>query len=230
MRNHDYFSEAEHYASNEFSNYDGSWDNFSDPYNYANGSGGGGTNDGQVYSNANPANSIPYVLNIANSTTSDVSSVVILGANDNSVGATNFGNAAAITITKQGNVNYQSFLESIKSTPFRIGMIHLQSSNTSQPFQSLTFVNQDQNGRTLSTPIIPVLDPMQQQSGVTIIRQQFVVDAFFEIQTTILASATLTMRLFPMVEVNVARSLNARPVEKDYNRPNLSQYQGGLIG
>jgi hypothetical protein len=213
MNNHNYFADAYDYANN-YSNANG-WSGFTDQYNYAGGAG---------HSNANPADSLPYVFNIANSTTDDVSSVVILGANQNTVGATNFGNAAAITITMaSGAVTYQQFLENLKSQPFKTGLMHLQSSNTSQPFQVLTFTELQANGTSTTWPVTPLLDPNQNQAGVTIVKNQFTVDAWTQISTTILASATLTMRIFPMQELNVARAISSRPVEKDYNAPDLYQ-------
>lgn len=217
MRNYDYFADAYDYANN-FSNANG-WDGFVDQYNYMDNGG-----VGAVHSNANPADSLPYVLQIANSTTDNVSNVVILGANQNTVGATNFGNVAAITITmNSGATTYQQFLENIKSQPFKVGLMHLQSSNANQPFQVLTFTQPNANGTSTTWPVSPILDPNQNQSGVTIVKNKFVVNAWTQISTTILASATLTMRLYPMTELNVARGIEARPVEKGYGAPDLYQ-------
>jgi hypothetical protein len=221
-----YFSKAETAAHENFSNYAGDeWNNFNDDYNYADG------NSAETEALA----SLPFVINIANSTTNDVSSVTILGSNGALFGATNYGNNAAITITMDnGDVTYTEFLESIKSEPFKVGMMYLQSSNTSQPFKQLTITYKETNGRKVTLPISPALDPMQQQSGVTIVRHQFPVNAFTSISTTILASATLTMRLYPSQVLDIARSLSGQSVAKGFSRPNLSQFQlpvnRGLVG
>lgn len=217
----DYFGEANYFANENYSNFDGNeWRYFEDrydymdDYNYANGA-----------TNFQPAASLPFVLNVANSTTDDVSNVVILGANENLYGATNFGNAAAITITMDDtNVTYTSFMESIKSEPFKVGLIQLESSNSSQPYKKLEITQKDPNGRVLTTPISPVKDPMQNQAGVTNVKYQFTVNGWTKITTTILASATLTVRLYPMEQIDVARGLHGRNVAKGYAQPNLSQY------
>lgn len=221
-----YFSKAESAAHENFSNYAGDeWNNFNDDYNYADG------NSAETEALA----SLPFVINIANSTTNDVTGVTILGSNGALFGATNYGNNAAITITMDnGDVTYTEFLESIKSEPFKVGMMYLQSSNTSQPFKQLTITYKETNGRKVTLPISPALDPMQQQSGVTIVRHQFPVNAFTSISTTILASATLTMRLYPSQVLDIARSLSGQSVAKGFSRPNLSQFQlpvnRGLVG
>lgn len=224
MNNLNYFDQAYAYANNNYSNADGWGYAVGSEYNYAESAMVG------VPSNANPANSLPYVFNISNSTTDDVSSVVLLGANANTVGATNNGNPAAITITyASGNVTYAQFLENIKSQPFRVGLMHLQSANTSQPFQTLTITQSDANGVSNTVPITPVLDPNQNQSGVTIVRYQFTVNAWVSISTTILASATLTVLMYPMQELNVARGIDGRPVDKVYGAPTLTQLPMGLL-
>ena len=86
-----YFEQAENFANENFSNYDG-WSNFTDDYNYADGG-----------SEATALSSLPYVINISNSTTAAVSNVTFLNANlAGNATAPAFGNAAAITITMDG--------------------------------------------------------------------------------------------------------------------------------
>jgi hypothetical protein len=209
-----YFEDAMNFANENYSNYDG-WSNaVADPYNYAEGE------------STEAKASLPFIINIANSTTADVSSVVVLGANSNLFGATNYGNAAAITITMDnGDVTYTEFLESIKSEPFKVGLMYLQSANANQPFKQLTIEYREPNGRKVTLPVTPALDPMQQQSGVTIVRHKFPVNAFTKLTTTILGSATLTMRLYPMEQLDISRGLIGRSVGKGYSKPNLSQFQ-----
>jgi len=217
----DYFGEAMNFANESYSNYDGGGWNNMDSYNYQ---------DGYEYASQGAGveakASLPFVINIANSTTDDVSSVVVLGANSNLTGATNFGNVAAITITMDnGDVTYTEFLESIKSEPFKVGYMYLESSNTAQPFKQLTVTYREPNGRKTELPVTPRKDPMQNQADVTIVKYSFPVDGFTRITTTILASATLTMSLYPQEQLNLARGLVGRSIGKAYSQPNLSQFQ-----
>ena len=175
-----YFDEAEFYANENYSNAGGEWSNFDsydyfDNYNYA--SGGG-------HSNANPAASLPFILNIANSTTADVAGVSILGANVN-INAANQGNVAAITITMDnGTVTYIQFLQSIISEPFR----------------------------------------------VTVIRHMFPVNANTSISTTILGSATLTLRLYPSEVLDISRSLTGMSANKNFASPTGIMNQAAAVG
>jgi hypothetical protein len=218
-----YFETAENFANENFSNYDG-WSNFTDEYNYA---------DGGAEQTA--LSSLPYVINISNSTTDAVEGVTFLNANfAGNQAAPAFGNDAAISITMDGTISYQEFLQDVKSAPFKIGQMYLQSENASQPFKTLTITNREANGRKVELPINPRLDPMQNQAGVSIVRTSFTVNAFTSITTTILASATLVVSLYPMEVIDVARSLSGQTVSKAYSKPNLSQLQmpsnRGLVG
>tara|TARA_B100000475_G_scaffold197070_1_gene175527 strand:+ start:167 stop:847 length:681 start_codon:yes stop_codon:yes gene_type:complete len=221
-----YFDEAEFYANENYSNASG-WSNFDtydyfDEYNYAGG--------GSQHSNANPAGSLPYIINIQNTATTDQANVSILGANVN-INAANTGNPANIVITMDnGAVTYIQFLQSIISEPFRVGLMYLQSANAQQPFRQLLVEYTEPNGRTVNTPITPALDPMQQQSNVTVIRHMFPVNANTSIATTILASATLTLRLYPSEVLDISRSLVGRSVAKDFASPSEINQQKQVSG
>lgn len=216
-----YFDEADYYANENYSNYGGGggWSNMVDDYDQFDNAGGSCAHGG-----GQAKSSLPFILNIANSTTDDVTSVAILGANSNLFGATNFGNNVAITITMDnGDVTYTEFLESIKSEPFKVGLMYLQSSTANQPFKQITIEYREPNGRKVTMPVTPNLDPMQQQASVTIVRHQFPVNAFTKLTTTILASATLTLRLYPNEQINVAQGLVGKNVATGYRAPHLSQ-------
>lgn len=223
MNNYDYFEQADSHANN-FSSANG-WQEFSgDNYNYMDNSGIGAS----APSNANPSDSLPYVVIVSNSTASAVTGVIILGANVNTGNAvTNLGNVAAITITMDsGDTTYAQFLESIKSQPFKVGVTHIEGSTTAQTFKTLTFTEKATNGRKIEYPFTPRLDPLQQQSTVTIVKHKYTVDAWTQITTTIVANGTLTLSIYPMNELNVARGLEGRQVEKNYGAPHLSQLPG----
>jgi len=220
-----YFKQAENHSMETFSNYGGDWNSFDDQYNYANGGAG------------QAKASLPFTLNVENTTASTVADVVLLGANSNLFGATNFGNPAAIVITmSNGTVTYTEFLESIKSEPFKVGMMYIQTiaGSTAQPFEQFSIEYKEPNGRLVSTPVSPAIDPMQNQTGVTIINYQYTINAFTKITTDILASTTVAYRFYPQAQMDMARSLAGQSVDKMYTKPNLSQFQvpsnRGLVG
>ena len=230
-----YFLNANTAANETYSNYGGNgWNNMADSYdyfddyNYAEGDAG--------VTEANAKASLPFNINIQNTTSTDVQNVIILNANaTTAAGVTNFGNVADIIITMDnGAITYGQFLESIKSEPFKVGLIYLQSSNANQPYKSLTIGYTEANGRTVTLPVTPRVDPMQNQSGVTIVRYQFPINSWTSITTTILGSATLSLAIYPSTQLDTARALSGRSVAKDYTKPNLSQFQApngrGLVG
>tara|TARA_Y100000114_G_scaffold156344_1_gene183214 strand:- start:2005 stop:2718 length:714 start_codon:yes stop_codon:yes gene_type:complete len=234
MRN--YFDEAEFYANENYSNASG-WSRMGGPdslgYDYF---GGPASQNPYSYasaggSNQNPAASLPFVINIANSSTAAVTGVKIMGANASlSATGSNFGNVAAITITMDnGTVTYGQFLQSIISEPFRVGLMYLQSTTANQPFNQITISYTEPNGRVVTTPVTPALDPMQQQSGVTVVRQMFPVNANTELQTTILAEATLTLRLYPSEQLDISRTLSGLGAGKSYGAPDGTLNQQGIV-
>lgn len=217
--NQKYFEQASAFANENFSNYDGWGNNFVDEYNYADGSQGA--------SAQTALSSLPYIINILNTSTTDQTNVTILNANTaGNASAPAFGNNVAIQITMDnGGITYAEFLQDIKSRPFKIGMMYLQSSNTSQIFKQLTITSRESNGLLNQLPVTPNLDPYQQQNTVTIINYMFSVNAYTSITTTILASALLTIKMFPAEVVDLSRSLDDRTVSKAYAKPGLSQFQ-----
>lgn len=184
-------------------------------------------NDYSADAGAAPAKtqtSMPYVFLISNSTASDVSNVLFLGANQNTVlNTTNFGNAAAITITcLNGSISYAQFLQALKSNAILVGEMHLQSSNTSQPFTPFTVSQTDPVGATSSLPYLPTIDPYQNQSGVSVFKQLIPINAWTQYTFTMLASASMYVRLFPAQTIDTSRALLDKSVARQYNNPRIS--------
>jgi hypothetical protein len=212
-----YFSSANEFANQNFSNYSGGWNNLMPDLGYS-------SADGAVQTGG--ATSLPYNFIIANSSTANIDNVVVLGANVNTVnGVVNFGNSADISITMDNaGITYGTFLESLKSQPFTCGQIYLQSQNSSQVLKTLTITYRESGGVIKTVPVYPRLDPSQNIANVVIVRDpKFPVDAYTSITTTILGSATLNMYLYPMAVVDPANTLVGRGSERVYSAPNLSQ-------
>lgn len=216
-----YFEQASNFANEGYSNYDGGqgWSNLvgADTYSYA---------DASASAPVDYRSSLPYIISISNSTTSDVSSVVILNANNPGT-SPNFNNNAAITITySSGSITYAEFLKNIQSEPFTVGMINLYSSNASQILQNFTITNKEVNGIVNTIPVTPILDPYQNITTTLNIEVPFVVNSFTSITfATILGSASLTVKLYPKNQTNLARTLEGRQAVKGYAKPGISQLQ-----
>ncbi len=166
----------------------------------------------------------PFILSIANSTTTAVAGVILLDANTATLPTTtNFGNAAAITITLQnGNLTYGQFLNQIKAKPFRVAQLMLNSTTASQVLNSITFTTFDTFGAQTVFSKTPYLNPFQNQSGSTIVDYPFTVDGNTKLAINISASATLILYLFPNKVYDFGRGLVGRNVNIPLGNPNVS--------
>lgn len=213
-----YFNSANRIAQNNFSNYSGGWNNLTmDRFSNA---------DAQV--NAGVGQSEPYNFVIYNSATTAISNVVLLGGYENTAASvTNFGNDAAISVTMDnGTITYGVFLESIKSQYFNVGQIYIASSNSSQITKTLTVTYKESQGKTTTLPIFPKLDAMQNLDTVLNVWTQFPVDGYTKLTiSSVIASTTVNISLYPMAVIDTANTLVGRTAQTVYRAPNLSQFR-----
>tara|TARA_R110002126_G_scaffold5026_2_gene26421 strand:- start:6794 stop:7486 length:693 start_codon:yes stop_codon:yes gene_type:complete len=207
MKMSKYFSDARETANESFNSMDGS--------EFLNANGGSSAGLGG-------ATSQPYILNIANSTSSAVTNVVVGGAYTN-LNATNFGNVAAITITMGiANLTYTEFLYQSMNKPFVVGLMYLSSANASQVLETLTIKQKDINGNESSKVIVPTLDPHQQQGDKIAISFNWKFDGFTSVTiASLLASATLKAYLYPAENVSTGRALTGGSVVKGFASPDI---------
>jgi len=220
MNNNKYFDQAENAANQEFLNADGfdTWDD-ADGDNW---DVDGGVPDSGAYRAAQTSQ--PYILQVANSTASAVSNVIVLGAYDNAADATNYGNNVAITISMGvSNVTYKAFLNQTMNQPFYVGQVYLQSSTANQVLETLTVRHQDGNGNLADKVLVPIIDPYQQQSTSIVYKNGFRVDGYTKITiSSILASATMNIYLYPAEKINLGRAVMDKSASKEYRNPRIS--------
>jgi len=207
MKMSKYFADAREAANENFNSMNGS--------EFLNANGGSSAGLGG-------ATAQPYILNVANSTASAVTNVVIGGAYTN-LQATNFGNVAAITITMGiANLTYGEFLYQSMNKPFVVGLTYLSSANASQVLETLTIKQKDINGNESSKVIVPTLDPYQQQGDKVAISFNWKFDGFTSVTiASILASATLKAYLYPAENVSTGRALTGGSVVKGFSSPDI---------
>lgn len=226
-----YFSQAQDDANENFFNYDGydefddyegGFDNFDDEYeNYST----------DEYDNADGGDSAPtsqpYIVSITNTnTTTNSSTVTILGAYSNLYGAStapNYGNTAAISIVMGiSGITYTEFLYQSMNKPFQVGLTYLQSSNTSQVLETITIINKDTNGNESQKVLIPTIDPYQNQSTVVALKFAYKVDGFTSLVISkILAGVTAKVYLYPSETASPSRALAGRKPVANYGNPNI---------
>lgn len=248
-RSSEYFKEANNHVNEEFlgfddydddfENADDSWENANDDdWNSANAFGDALPMDDE-YENARgrsrgmgvsqKGESQPYIIQIQNTTTADISNVVILNAAiQQSAAAPNYGNTAGISITYGlSNVTYTQFVASISSgRVFENGQLRLVASHSSaataesQVLTTTTIETKDLNGNAITRPFIPQKDSYQQINTQVDIFYRFMVDALTSITfATLSANVTLKVYLYPFARVNQFKQVAGKGGAVRYRNP-----------
>lgn len=216
-----YLDQARKKASQNFANADG---NFS-----------GGTNFTQGFGNATGAmdrvapTSQPYVINITNASGSAVANFSVLGANE-VLGSGRWDDAGnyikdGVTVSSgTPGISYKSMLFQFQQKPFTVGLTYVQSATANQVLQVFSIVTKDANGNQQSRPIVPTISPYQFQAGIVPVNMQYEVEGFTSIVfASILASATITVQLYPVDKIDLAAGLGGGSVAKTYSDPNVAK-------
>ena len=214
-----YFDEVRDYANNNFHSFDGAFEFSDEDYgfsDYSNADGLGGTTDAPT--------SQPYILNIQNTTASNISNVTILGAYSFiGTGAPGYGNTAGISIAMGiANITYTEFLYQSMNKPFTVGLTYMSSANASQVLETMSITQKDVNGNVATKVLTPTIDPYQYQNDKVAFKFEYRIDGFTNIVISrILASATLTLYFYPSETVAISRALAGRKAVQDYNNPRV---------
>lgn len=220
-----YFLEAGESSNEQFMNADGY--NYADgfDYSYAEGESAAPSFQGNTAPTAQP-----FIVQIANTTGSAINSVSLFGAFQ-SIGASNFGFNAGINVSMGvAGVSYQQLLYQTMTKPFAIGLTYVQAggwgtnsgSPSTQILEALSLTFRDANGNTTTNPLIPTIDPYQQQQNVLALKFAYIIDA----QTTLTINSVLPYTsvkfyFYPSEDVNIARGLVGRSVNRGFNQPNV---------
>lgn len=181
--------------------------------------------DGDPAMNANGVVDMPQSpeldFTVVNTSTTATATCVMFGGNI-WLSDANFGSGATITITPAYNVSYAQILRDTAISPFTIGMIRMQSSNTSQVTQGITVVSTNIYGATAQDPINMVTAISEYQYNNQIARTSKAFDITGDVYYSfpVLASTTVTVSVYTKKKVNVARALEGRPSFGVYSAPN----------
>jgi len=223
--NNRYFEEALNKVNESFFNAGGDFE-FSSEDIYASGPGGTPSPAAQASSGNAAPTSQPYIINVTNTTGGDLYNVFVLGAYTY-LNALNYGNPPGIVITYGlPNVTYSEFLWQTVAKPFKVGLTYIQSTNVTQVLSAITIQHKDANGNLATSPIVPIVDPYQQQSGNIAVRMSYTVDGFtlFTI-ADVSAGATLKLYLYPSEKVDLRRAVAGLGASTPYSAPRVSNQQ-----
>jgi len=216
-----YINRARGNSSNQHLNFVNDQKSFiMQPNLYANGAGAGPA--------APVKKSMPYAVVVSSASGSAVTDFDVLGAYEyiNNSGFTAAGSLVIGSITISSaipGVSYRELLYQTQNNPFMVGQTYLAcSSPTAQVLEVFTIITKDANGTQVRIPIVPAVDPYQQQDGVNVVEQEYNIDGFTKLTfARILANAVVTIRFYPSVKINPANPLAGKPDTAAYGNPGV---------
>ena len=189
----------------------------------------------------------PYIVVVTNNSGVAVANFDILfayqylyGGTTTSVNGTSvtgtFSSNGSLTITGSGidvtissgipNVTYRQLLQQTVNNPFSVGLTYLQSITGGQVLSTINLTTKDANGNTAQKPLIPTIDPYQQQQTIVAMRQMYRIDGYTALTlNTLLGSAIANIYLYPSDNINLARGLAGRPVSRQFSNPGIVKAQ-----
>lgn len=170
----------------------------------------------------------PYIVIVSSASGAAVTDFEILGANDyvNNSGFTAAGNLVIGSVTIYSgipSISYRYFLYQTQQSPFTVGQTYIScSSPTAQVQQAFTVITTDSNGIKVEIPIVPAIDPYQQQDGVIVNEDEYSVDGGTKLKiASLLATAVVTFRFYPSSNVNIGRELANQGSVSAYGNPGV---------
>lgn len=211
----DYFHAEEQRIANQFLNAGGFED--ADDFEY----GDGFEDANGVAGKTTKSTSKPYIFTVTNNTTADISNVTLLDANSNFVFTAPTGTSVTYGLA---NITYQQFLRDIFHKPFEVGLTYIQSSNSTQLLASLSVQQRNNNGIITTVPMNPVRSPFQYQTDIIAFEDVYEVNADTSlIISTLTASASLKIYLYPSEEVVMMNALRGASVMKRSGNPGINR-------
>jgi hypothetical protein len=231
-----YLNNARNNAHEQYLSADGQMDGdlmFTANENFFNADSGGG--------NMGMPKSQPYVIQISNASASAVANFDVFGAYEYIFQGAGGGTWTNGSFTLNGvtissglpNVTYQQLLAQSQQSPFSIGTTYIQSvaGAAGQVTQTLTVNTRDANGNQALKPLIPTINPFQNQLSVLTIPQPYRIDGYTKLTiASILASVVFTIQFYPSDNINLARGLAGNTVSRQFGNPQLSGNQVQIVG
>lgn len=171
----------------------------------------------------------PYIITVSNASAANVANFDVLGAyiylqNTGMNNTTGNLTISGVTISSGiGNVTYQQLLYQSMNSVFTVGLTYIQSLTvTAQVTQPLTVDTRDANGNQAKRPLIPTLDPYQQQNGIIAMKQPYRIDGYTVLTiANVLPSAVFQLYFYPSDNINIARGLSGNPASRQFGSPNI---------
>lgn len=174
--------------------------------------------------------SAPYIIQLVNACTSAISSVDV-GDSYTNRAASNFGQSSNITLTSTiSGVTYIEFLAQSESQPVKIGRTMVISTSAGQLDQTIAVTHRDASGNRADHIITPTIDPYQNQTDRIIDDYEYLFDGFTRLRfNQINASATVTLRMYPVNKFVATQLIAGRNAEQTYSAPHLIKVAPSMV-
>jgi hypothetical protein len=175
------------------------------------------------------AESQPYIVSVANTTTSNISNVEILNALSRQFNSTTVGIDYKYNV---GTMTYPEFLAWISSgNVFSVGQTSLVGIGASpslcvaQVQETVSIVTKDPNGNAVTRVFNPRLDSFQYSTTQTDLWYDYLLNSFTSFSVgTIYAGTTLKLYFYPKQKLNQFKALKQGGASTKYGNPKTSIY------
>ena len=149
--------------------------------------------------------SLPYVVNIENTTDKIIENVsLFFGNNQNELSFDKKGNYVAnglIISSGIPNVTYKHIVKNFITNKFNIGLTYIQSVTENQVLEKFTYNHQNSNGVFYGRVITPTLDPYQEQTNIVAVKTEYTLDGDTEIILHKVHPKTIVRMYFYPIEI-----------------------------
>lgn len=237
-----YFDNMEASVNQKWNNADGDWQADGDFGGEVGGDFDATGGDWQVdagfqYANGNqmPAvKSEPYIINVANTTGSNITNVDILDyiTQSGSTDTVGYGNTSGIVITVGiSGVTYKRVLNVQNSIPYVVGLTYLQgTTNTSgqagspasQILVPISLIEELAQGSSSTRTMTFPVNPFQNQTLVNFSQMSYKVDTYTKLRiATVYAYTTAVISIYPQSNVSQTRGLAGSNPVRGYAAPGV---------
>ena len=149
--------------------------------------------------------SLPYVVNIENTTDKIIENVsLFFGNNQNELSFDKKGNYVAnglIISSGIPNVTYKHIVKNFITNKFNIGLTYIQSVTENQVLEKFTYNHQNSNGVFYGRVITPTIDPYQEQTNIVCLKTEYTLDGDTEIILHKVHPKTIVRMYFYPIEI-----------------------------
>jgi hypothetical protein len=129
--------------------------------------------------------SLPYIVNIENTTNKIIENVSLFFGNSQNELAFNSDGSyvenGLIISSGVPQVTYNHIVKNFINNKFNSGLTYIQSINANQVLEKFTYKHQNSNGVFHGRVITPTIDPYQQQNNIVAVKTEYTLDGDAEI-------------------------------------------------